>query len=127
METCHSNGDPQPGSRDLDAELHDSPGLESARHGDLVVMRGPRYLNRRAGREIGTLVHALMGNGDRRFLLDLETSDLVNHQGIAEILDLQKVVEDLGGALSFSGMSSTVEEIFHILGLNPGLPQDQKL
>ena len=127
METCYSNGDPRPGSRDLDAESHDSPGLESARHGDLVVMRAPRYLNRQAGHEIGTLVHALMRDGDRRFLLDLEGSDLANHQGIAEIVDLQKVVEDRGGALSFSGMSSTVEKIFGILGLNPDLPQDQTL
>jgi anti-anti-sigma regulatory factor len=90
--------------------------------GDQAVIRAPRYLNRQAGREIVRLARRLTEGDTPSLLLDLQASDLANHQGAGELFELRGLVA--GGRLSVRGMSPTIAKLFNLMGFDAPAPDN---
>jgi anti-anti-sigma regulatory factor len=99
-------------------ETEDSRLLTGSRDGDLVIVRFRGYLSQRAGRKLVVLARRLINGGARDLRIDLEGCDLVNHEGVVELFALEDLIGNSSGSLSFHRMSSTVETVFRIMGLD---------
>ena len=56
--------------------------------------------------------------GERRFVVNLRETDLINSVGISILIGVIERVRGLGGELVFSELTAVNEEIFRIMGLH---------
>ena len=83
-----------------------------------AVIRTHWYLSRTAGEKLEVEIVRLLGEGIRRFVLNLHETDLINSVGISILIGVIERVRGLGGELVFSELTAVNEEIFRIMGLH---------
>ncbi len=81
----------------------------------LIRTRG--YLSRSAGEQLEREIVRLLGEGERRFIINLRDTDLINSVGISILIGVIERVREQGGELAFSELTPVNEEIFRIMGL----------
>ena len=82
----------------------------------VVSTRG--YLSRVAGEQLEHEIVRLLDEGERRFVINLKETDLINSVGISILIGVIERVRGLGGELAFSQLTAVNEEIFRIMGLH---------
>lgn len=82
-----------------------------------AIIRTRGYLTRTAGDQIEREIIRLLGEGVRRFVVNLHDTDLINSVGISILIGVIERVRVQGGELAFSELTSVNEEIFRIMGL----------
>lgn len=86
--------------------------------GGLSLIRSRGYLSRAGGEQLEREVLRLLGEGQRRFVINLRDTDLINSVGISILIGVIEQVRAHGGELSFSELNHVNEEIFRIMGLH---------
>lgn len=84
----------------------------------LALIRTHGYLSRSAGEQLEQLVDRLLAEGQRRFVVNLRDTDLINSVGISILIGVIEKVREQGGELAFSHLTLVNEEIFKIMGLH---------
>jgi anti-sigma B factor antagonist len=62
--------------------------------------------------------HALMAQGQYRFVLDFKTLDYISSAGLGLLLGVQRVASRHSGDLKIANMPDTIYNIFDILGFS---------
>lgn len=75
------------------------------------------YINNAGGEEIARQANALLDAGQRRLLLDLGKTKIVNSIGISILIEVLERTLELGGRLAFCHLTPTIEKTFRIMGL----------
>jgi anti-anti-sigma factor len=83
-----------------------------------AVVRTRGYLSRAAGEQLEREIMRLLETGERRFVVNLRETDLINSVGISILIGVIERVRGLGGELVFSELTAVNEEIFRIMGLH---------
>ena len=86
--------------------------------GGRAVIRTHGYLSRTAGEKLEQEIVRLLGEGVRRFVVNLHDTDLINSVGISILIGVIERVKGHGGELAFSQLTPVNEEIFRIMGLH---------
>ena len=86
--------------------------------GGRAVIRTHGYLSRTAGEKLEQEIVRLLGEGVRRFVMNLHDTDLINSVGISILIGVIERVRAQGGELDFSELTPVNEEIFRIMGLH---------
>ena len=66
--------------------------------------------------EFSNTITSLIGNGDRKLLLDLSTVTYVDSATIGCLMDLYRQVSTAGGHLKLSGVQKRVEAMLRLTG-----------
>jgi anti-anti-sigma factor len=82
-----------------------------------VVLYTDGYINNLGGDEIAKRCYALIEEGYRHFVLNLERSKIVNSIGISILIEIIEKVIEIQGSLSFCGLTPTIAKTFRIMGL----------
>jgi anti-anti-sigma factor len=83
-----------------------------------ALIRTHGYLSRAAGEQLEQEIVRLLGDGVRRFVVNLRETDLINSVGISILIGVIERVRGQGGNLAFSELTPVNEEIFRIMGLH---------
>ncbi|HWR97947.1 MAG TPA: STAS domain-containing protein [Candidatus Methanoperedens sp.] len=86
--------------------------------GGRAIVRTRGYLSRVAGEQLEREIVRLLDAGERRFVVNLKETDLINSVGISILIGVIERVRGLGGELVFSELTAVNEEIFRIMGLH---------
>ena len=86
----------------------------------VIVFSLPTYFSVEAGEALQHQVTQRFQQGHKFFVLDLQSCNVVNSQGITAILDMaMKIVDDYCGALTMANLDDTKVEVFSLVGLIP--------
>jgi len=93
---------------------------------DITVTRESGWVIARvAGRLDGTTMQAaesellaLIGQGERRMLLDLTALEYISSAGLRVLLSAAKKMKASGGTIALFGLSANVREIFRLSGFD---------
>jgi anti-anti-sigma factor len=82
-----------------------------------AVISTDGYINNAGGEEIARQANALLDTGQRRLLLDLARTKIVNSIGISILIEVLERTLELEGRLAFCNLTPTIEKTFRIMGL----------
>lgn len=82
-----------------------------------VVLEPVGRLESKTSPDLDRKVVALLGAGERRFVVDLASTDYVSSAGLRVLLMLAKKVSGGAGRLVLCGLNPQVKEVFEIAGL----------
>ena len=86
-------------------------------HGRYAIIRTEGYINNLAGEQIGAQASALMADGFRRLVIDMEKSTVINSIGISILIEVIERMQELHGTLAFCKLTRTIAKTFTIMGL----------
>lgn len=87
------------------------------REGDYAVLYTDGYVNNLGGEKIGEAAHALMADGFKKLVINMEKSTVINSIGISILIEVIEKVQEVEGALCFCGLTRTIAKTFTIMGL----------
>ena len=82
-----------------------------------IVMRTDGYINNPGGEKIARECYKRIDESYMHFILDFEKSRVINSIGISILIEIIEKVLEIGGTLSFTGLTSTIAKTFKIMGL----------
>lgn len=82
-----------------------------------LVIRTFGYINSDGGEQIAEECYKHIDKGTRNIVLDVKESQVVNSIGISIILEILEKLENVGGHLTFTNMSSAIEKTLTIMGI----------
>jgi anti-anti-sigma factor len=82
-----------------------------------VVLEPVGRLESKTSPELDKKVVALLGAGERRFVVDLSATEYVSSAGLRVLLMLAKKVSGGAGRLALCGLNPQIREVFDIAGL----------
>ena len=91
--------------------------LDVERRQELAVIYTAGYINNQGGEEIAEAAYALLDDGYRSLLLNLQGTKIVNSIGISILIEIIEKMLEVKGRLSFCNLTPTIEKTFHIMGL----------
>jgi anti-anti-sigma factor len=97
--------------------MADTLKVELIRKDGYAVIATDGYINNAGGEEIAKVAGALLDEGVRKILLDLEKTKIVNSIGISILIEVLERTLELGGRLAFCRLTPTIEKTFRIMGL----------
>ena len=89
---------------------------------DAAVVRVRGYLSGHGGGRLEEEVDRLLGQGNRRIVINFSETDLVNSVGVSILIGVIEKVKDHRGDLIFAGLTPVNEEIFKLMGLHQHVP-----
>lgn len=87
------------------------------KEGDYAVLYTDGYINNLGGEKIGEAALALLGEGVKRLVINMEKSTVINSIGISILIEVIEKVQEINGALAFCGLTKTIAKTFTIMGL----------
>lgn len=87
------------------------------RRGNLPVIYTEGYINNQGGEEIAKIAYQLIDEGEKRLLLNLEGTKIVNSIGISILIEIIERILEIEGKLGFCCLTKTIGKTFHIMGL----------
>ena len=87
------------------------------RQGDLAVLEVAGYINNEGGEAIAREARALLDNGCRTLLLDLNATRIINSIGISLLLEALERTIEVQGTLAFCCLTPSIAKTFQIMGL----------
>lgn len=86
--------------------------------GDCYIIRPSGYLDQVAGKAVRAFFEPPLGQGVRKFILNLEGSPVINSQGITQLLELVETLQyDFKATLALVGLSNLHLDVFHVIGI----------
>ena len=76
------------------------------------------YLNLEIGEEVLKLCKELVDSGNKKLLLNLSLTKMVNSIGVSMLIEVIEYLEEKDGELAFCCMKPIVEKTFKIMGLS---------
>ncbi|MEM7583583.1 MAG: STAS domain-containing protein [Acidobacteriota bacterium] len=83
----------------------------------LSVIYTDGYINNQGGEEIARVAYELIEKGQKRLLLNLAGTKIVNSIGISILIEIIEKMLEIDGKLAFCSLTPTIEKTFHIMGL----------
>jgi anti-anti-sigma factor len=87
------------------------------KRGNLAVIYTEGYINNQGGEEIAKIAYRLIEDGEKRLLLNLEGTKIVNSIGISILIEIIERILEIDGKLAFCSLTKTIAKTFHIMGL----------
>ncbi|MNX69064.1 Anti-sigma-B factor antagonist [compost metagenome] len=87
------------------------------KEGDYAVLYTDGYINNLGGEKIGEAALALLGEGVKRLVINMEKSTVINSIGISILIEVIEKVQEIDGGLAFCGLTKTIAKTFTIMGL----------
>lgn len=84
---------------------------------DYAILRTDGYINNTGGEKIAEQVYSLLGEGVKRFVLNLGKSPIVNSVGIAALIEMIERVREDGDRVVFCNCTPVIAKTFKIMGL----------
>ncbi len=97
--------------------MTESPKLDVKKRDGLAVVYTEGYINHKAGEEIAQVAYDLIDSGEKRVLLNLAGTKIVNSIGISILIEIIEKMIKIDGKLAFCNLTKTIEKTFHIMGL----------
>ncbi|MEZ5333591.1 MAG: STAS domain-containing protein [Thermoanaerobaculia bacterium] len=91
--------------------------VTTTRKDDVAVVYTEGYINNQGGEEIARVAGDLITSGERKLLLNLGGTKIVNSIGISILIELIEKMLEIDGRLAFCNLTPTIEKTFHIMGL----------
>tara|TARA_Y100000385_G_C13038238_1_gene614042 strand:+ start:668 stop:1009 length:342 start_codon:yes stop_codon:yes gene_type:complete len=85
--------------------------------GNVVVIATEGYLNKDLGEEIQKIAQEHIDGGNKIFLINLKSSNIVNSIGASILIELIEQLQDIDGHLVFCELAPIIEKTFKIMGL----------
>jgi len=97
--------------------------------GGLSVIYTDGYINNQGGEEIARVAYELIDKGQKRLLLNLAGTKIVNSIGISILIEIIEKMLEIEGRLGFCHLTPTIHKTFHIMGLAQyaGIYPDQEI
>ncbi len=83
----------------------------------LAVIYTDGYINNQGGEEIAQVAYRLIDGGNKKLLLNLAKTKIVNSIGISILIEIIEKMMDIDGKLAFCSLTPTIEKTFNIMGL----------
>jgi anti-sigma B factor antagonist len=87
------------------------------RRDGLAVIYTEGYINNQGGEEIARAAYGLLEEGQRKLLLNLTGTKIINSIGISILIEIIEKMLEVEGKLAFCALTPTIEKTFHIMGL----------
>ena len=84
----------------------------------LAVIETEGYINNQGGEEIAKAAYRLIDGGEKRLLLNLQGTTIVNSIGIPILIEIIERILEIEGKLGFCNLTPTISKTFHIMGLS---------
>ena len=84
---------------------------------DVIVVTTNGYLNNFGGEQVASLCLQKISDGKRKFLVNLEKTDMVNSIGVSILIEVIEELQGVNGKLSFCNLAPIVEKTFNIMGI----------
>lgn len=97
--------------------MSESLKLDVDRRGGVAVLYTEGYINNQGGEEIARAAYQLIDEGQKRLLLNLHGTKIVNSIGISILIEIIEKMIEIDGRLAFCSLTPTIEKTFHIMGL----------
>lgn len=91
--------------------------VTTSRKDGVAVVYTEGYINNQGGEEIARVAGDLIEAGERRLLLHLGGTKIVNSIGISILIEIIEKMLEIDGRLAFCNLTPTIEKTFHIMGL----------
>jgi anti-anti-sigma factor len=91
--------------------------VTTSRKDDVAVVYTEGYINNQGGEEIARVAGDLITAGERKLLLNLGGTKIVNSIGISILIEIIEKMLEIDGRLAFCNLTPTIEKTFHIMGL----------
>ncbi|HCR16111.1 MAG TPA: anti-anti-sigma factor [Candidatus Latescibacteria bacterium] len=86
--------------------------VETSRQGDIGILRIEGYINGNEAEPVAECGDALIGEGAKALVLNLEKSPIANSMGISVLIELIEKVRDQGGKVVFCCMVPILAKTF---------------
>jgi len=83
----------------------------------LAVIHTDGYINNQGGEEIAQVAYRLIEEGNKKLLLNLAKTKIVNSIGISILIEIIEKMMEIDGKLAFCSLTPTIEKTFNIMGL----------
>lgn len=83
----------------------------------MAVIYTEGYINNQGGEEIAKAAYHLIDEGDKKLLLNLQGTKIVNSIGISILIEIIERILEIEGRLGFCNLTPTISKTFHIMGL----------
>jgi len=84
---------------------------------DYAVIYTDGYVNNLGGEKIGETARALMDEGVRKFVINMEKSTVVNSIGVSILIELIERITEAKGKIFFCNLTKVIAKTFTIMGL----------
>ena len=91
--------------------------LSVNQHDDIVILRTEGYINNIAGEKIAETCYEKLNGGFKKFLLDMEKSEIVNSIGVSIIIEIIEKLQEVDGHIGYFNLAPIVSKTFKIMGL----------
>lgn len=86
--------------------------------GGIALVEVAGYINNEGGERLSDTALSMFREGDRKVLIDLEGTRIINSIGVSILLEMLEHILDERGTLSFCSLSPTIAKTFEIMGLS---------
>ena len=97
--------------------MPDSASVRARCVGTVAIVTIDGYLNNTGGEKIAEACEALIAEGSRRIVLNLENCSMANSVGISYLIDVLEQMRELEGQTAFCCLTPTIAKTFTIMGL----------
>jgi anti-anti-sigma factor len=84
---------------------------------DIVILKTNGYINNVAGEQIAESCYKSIDEGKKKFLLNLENSNIVNSIGVSIIIEIIEKLQEVDGHIGYYNLAPIVAKTFKIMGL----------
>jgi anti-anti-sigma factor len=82
-----------------------------------AVLYTDGYINNMGGEKIGETAMALIAEGYKQIVINMEKSTVINSIGISILIEVIEKIQEIEGSLVFCGLTKTIAKTFTIMGL----------
>ena len=86
--------------------------------GGVIIVTTEGYLNNYGGEQVASLCLQKISEGKRKFLINVEKTDMVNSIGVSILIEVIEELQGTNGKLAFCNTAPIVEKTFNIMGIS---------
>ena len=95
---------------DFDLKVRDEDGV--------IVLNTNGYLNNFGGEAIASVCLQKISEGKRKFLVNLEKTEMVNSIGASILIEVIEELQGVNGKIGYCNLAPIVEKTFNIMGIS---------
>ena len=95
---------------DFDLKVREQDGV--------LVLNTNGYLNNFGGEQIASLCLQKISEGQRKFLVNLEKTEMVNSIGVSILIEVIEELQGVNGKMAYCNLAPIVEKTFNIMGIS---------
>ena len=83
----------------------------------VIVLNTNGYLNNFGGEQIASVCLQKISEGKRKFLVNLENTEMVNSIGVSILIEVIEELQGVSGKIGYCNLAPIVEKTFNIMGI----------